>query len=55
VIAATRVTPFDRHEKSIDLVTIVITLLCHVCPVQALVAAFGLAERSIADWRDRAG
>ncbi len=53
--AATRDTPFYRLKKSDDLVTIVITLLCHGCPVQAIVAAFGLDERTVADGRDRAG
>ena len=53
--AATRDTPFYRLKKSADLVTLVITLLCHGCPVQAIVAAFGLDERTVADWRDRAG
>src|SRR3954465_9073460 len=53
--AATRDTPFYRLKKSLDLVTIVVTLLCHGCPVQAVVAAFGLDERTVADWRDRAG
>ena len=53
--AATRGTPFYRLKKTVDLVTIVITLLCHGCPVQAIVAAFGLDERTVADWRDRAG
>jgi transposase-like protein len=53
--AATRDTPFDRLKKSLDLVTVVVTLLCHGCPVQAVVAAFGLDERTVADWRDRAG
>jgi transposase-like protein len=52
---ATRGTPFYRLKKSADLVTLVITLLCHGCPVQAIVAAFGLDERTVADWRDRAG
>jgi transposase-like protein len=52
---ATRDTPFYRLKKSADLVTLVITLLCHGCPVQAIVAAFGLDERTVADWRDRAG
>ncbi len=33
--AATRDTPFYRLKKSLDLVTIVVTLLCHGCPVQA--------------------
>jgi transposase-like protein len=53
--AATRDTPFYRLKKHADLVTLVITLLCHGCPVQAIVAAFGLDERTVADWRDRAG
>lgn len=52
---ATRDTPFYRLKKSLDLVTLVITLLCHGCPVQAIVAAFGLDERTVADGRDRAG
>src|SRR3954453_18256563 len=53
--AATRGTPFYRLKKHADLVTLVITLLCHGCPVQAIVVAFGLDERTVADWRDRAG
>ena len=53
--AATRDTPFYRPKKHVDLVTLVVTLLCHGCPVQAIVAAFGLDERTVADWRDRAG
>src|SRR5436305_8275656 len=53
--AATRDTPFYRLKTPADLVTLVITLLCHGCPVQAVVAAFALDERTIADWRDRAG
>src|SRR5438270_2377472 len=53
--AATRDTLFYRLKKSADLVTIVITLLCHGCPVQATAAAFGLDERTVAAWRDRAG
>ena len=53
--AATRDTPFYRLKKHADLVTLVVTLLCHGCPVQAIVVAFGLDERTVADWRDRAG
>ncbi|MGZ6825103.1 MAG: transposase, partial [Blastococcus sp.] len=53
--AATRETPFDRLKTAVDPVTIVITLLCHGGPVQALVVAFGRGERTVADWRDRAG
>jgi len=53
--AETRGTPFYRLKKTADLVTIVLTLLCHGCPVQAVVAAYGLDERTVAAWRDRAG
>jgi transposase-like protein len=53
--AATRNTPSDRLHKSADLVTLVLTLLCHGCPRQAIVAAYGLDERTVADWQQRAG
>jgi transposase-like protein len=53
--AATQGTPFYRLKKPVELVIIVLTLLCHGCPLQAIVAAFGLDERTIAAWRDRAG
>ncbi len=53
--AETHDTPFYRLKKTADLVTIVLTLLCHGCPLQAIVAAFGLDERTVAAWRDRAG
>jgi transposase-like protein len=53
--ASTRDTPFYRLKAPADLVTIVLTLLCHGCPLQAIVAAYGLDERTVADWRDRAG
>lgn len=53
--AATRDTPYYRLHKSLDLVTLVLTLLCYGCPRQAIVAAYGLDERTIADWQQRAG
>jgi hypothetical protein len=34
---------------------LVITLLCHGCPTQAIVAAFGLDERTVARWFAEAG
>ncbi len=34
---------------------LVLTLLCHGCPVQAIVAAFGLDERTVARWLAQAG
>jgi transposase-like protein len=36
-------------------VTVVLTLLSHGCPLQAIVAAFGLDERTLAAWLARAG
>src|SRR5436305_2293109 len=53
--AATRGTALYRAHKPHALVVRVVTLLAHGCPVQAIVAAFGLDERTVADWRDRAG
>ena len=38
-----------------DLVVIVVILLAYACPVQALVHAYGLDERTVADWQKRAG
>jgi transposase-like protein len=53
--AATKNTPYYRLHKSPDLVTLVLTLLTHGCPRQAIVAAYGLDERTVADWQQRAG
>jgi hypothetical protein len=48
-------TPFYRLHKPAELALVVITLLCHGCPTQAIVAAFGLDERTVARWFARAG
>lgn len=32
-----------------------LTLVCHGCPTQAIVAAFGLDERTVAAWLARGG
>src|SRR5438552_13733082 len=53
--AATTGTPFYRLRHAAGLVTIVLTLLCHGCPPQAIVAAFGLDERTVMAWLHRAG
>jgi transposase-like protein len=53
--ATTVGTPFYRLHTAADLVTLVLTLLCHGCPPQAIVAAFGLDERTVAAWLARAG
>lgn len=42
-------------RKPTDLVVAVVTLLAYGCPIQAIVHAFGLDERTVANWRDRAG
>jgi hypothetical protein len=54
-LAATTGTPFFRLKHAPDVVTVVLTLLCHGCPLQAIVAAFGLDERTVAAWQARAG
>lgn len=46
---------FEGLRKPVELIVIVVTLLTYGCPIQAIVHAFGLDERTVADWRDRAG
>jgi hypothetical protein len=42
-------------KKATDLFVVVVTLLAHGCPAQAIVAAFGLDERTVKAWLRRAG
>jgi len=53
--AATTGTPYYRLHKEAWLMTTVLILLAHGCPPQAIVAAFGLDERTISAWLHRAG
>jgi len=53
--AATTGTPFYRLKTDEARVTLVLTLLAHGCPLQAIVAAFGFDERTVASWQARAG
>ncbi len=46
---------FEGLRKPKALIVIVVTLLAYGCPIQAIVQAFGLDERTVASWRDRAG
>lgn len=46
---------FEGLRKPSELIVVVITLLAYGCPIQAIVQAFGLDERTVASWRDRAG
>ena len=49
-----RGTMFEGLRTSAEVVVIVVTLLAFGCPVQAIVQAYGLDERTVASWRDRA-
>src|SRR5207249_3413242 len=48
-------TLFAGLRKPTEVIVQVVTLLAYGCPVQAIVHAFGLDERTVAAWRDRAG
>jgi len=48
-------TPLYGLKKGGDEFVIVVTLLAHGCPVQAIVAAFGLDERTVREWLIRSG
>lgn len=53
--SARRGTMFEGLRKPMELIVIVVTLLSYGCPVQAIVHAYALDERTVAAWRDRAG
>src|SRR5215475_3664792 len=53
--SATKDTVFYRLRTTAETVSLVITLLAHGCPLQAIVAAFGFDERTVAAWWARSG
>jgi transposase-like protein len=53
--AETRGTPFYRKRTARGVITTGLTLLTHGCPTQAIVAAFGVDERTVAAWQQQAG
>jgi transposase-like protein len=53
--SATKGTPFYRLRSDVNVVTLVLALLSHGCPGCAIVFAFGLDERTVRDWEQRAG
>src|SRR5438270_11700331 len=53
--SATKGTAFYRLRTAAETVALVVTLLAHGCPVQAIVAAFGCDERTVAAWWARSG
>jgi transposase-like protein len=48
-------TPLYGLKKASDVFVMVVTLLAYGCPVQAIVAAFGLDERTVKEWFMRSG
>jgi len=48
-------TSLYRVKKASELFVLVVTLLSHGCPVQAIVAAFELDERTVKSWLHKAG
>ncbi len=53
--SATKGTPFYHLRTDLEQVTLVLALLAYGCPVCAIVFAFGLDERTVRDWEQRAG
>lgn len=53
--AATTNTPLYRLHHPAATMTLVLTLLLHGCPIPAIVAAFGLDERTVCAWWHKAG
>jgi len=53
--SARRGTMLEGLRKPTELIVIVVTLLAYGCPLQAIVHAYDLDERTVARWRDRAG
>jgi transposase-like protein/IS1 family transposase len=53
--SATKGTAFYRLRTSAETVSLVVTLLAHGCPLQAIVVAFGYDERTVAAWWARSG
>src|ERR1051326_5522802 len=53
--SARRGTMIEGLRTDEETITRVVTLLSYGCPTQAIVHAYGLDERTVADWQKRAG
>ena len=53
--SAAKGTALYRLHTAAETVTLVVTLLAHGCPPQAIVAAFGFDERTVMRWMARGG
>jgi transposase-like protein len=51
----TKGTVFYRLRTAKDVVVLIVTLLAHGCPLQAVCIAFSLDERTVLDWQARSG
>src|SRR5262245_27841575 len=43
------------HLKKVELFSAAVALLAYGCPPQAIVAAYGVSEKTVRDWAKRAG
>src|SRR5579859_2631664 len=48
-------TPFSRRSTAEALITLVVTLVAHGCPIAAIVAAFGFQRQPVSAGMDAAG
>jgi len=53
--AETKGTPLFGLKLPHSLFVLVVTLLAYGCPPQAIVAAFGLEERTVSEWQQKSG
>src|SRR5215210_7988270 len=53
--AHTKGTPFYRAHTDAETMTLVLKLVAHGCPVEAIVAAFGFQARTVRGWINKAG
>jgi len=53
--STTKGTIFYRLKKKPEIVMLVLCLLAHGCPTQAIVIAFGLDERTVKSWWRKGG
>src|SRR5262245_54206297 len=53
--SATTGTALYRLRTAAETVPLIVTLIAHGCPLQAIVVAFGFDERTVAAWWAQAG
>ena len=53
--AVSKGTSFAAAQYPLWVISVVLCLLAHGCPVPAIVAALYIDERTVSDWRNRAG